>query len=102
MDSYKLRDAVAKKVLNGEIPDKYLKSLLNEGVEFSTKVLRSVDILADGRIVNHETTAKEVFEFVSKCSYYDELMVQLEDERNLYLQRAARAKNARMKIPKNE
>ncbi len=100
MNVYKLRDSVINRITNGEIPNSVLQSLLAEGVEFSTKVLRSVDILADGRVVNHVTTAKEVFEFVSKCPYYDELMVQLEDERNQYIMRAKRANNARSKIKK--
>ena len=74
LDTLTLRQEAAKKILNGEVSDKVLESIMKEDIAFSTTVLRSVDILVDGKVVPHETTAKEVFDYVKKSPYYDALM----------------------------
>ncbi len=72
-----------------------LEAILKDDIAFSTAVLRSVDILVDGKFVPHVTTAKEVFDYVKKSPYYDELMEDLEDAHNKYTMRTKRASKAR-------
>ena len=95
LDTLTLRQEAAKKILNGEVSDKVLESIMKEDIAFSTTVLRSVDILVDGKVVPHETTAKEVFDYVKKSPYYDALMEDLEDAHNKYSMQKKRARDAR-------
>lgn len=102
LENASLRKEVAIMVLNGEISDQDVECLYKGEPVFSTRVLKSFDIMADGTVRKHETTEEEVMMFVSRHQNYDELMVAIEDERNKYTQRAERAKKAREKIGKKE
>ena len=92
-----LKEEAAKRILNGNLSEEDLREIINVA-EDSRHVICSIDVYSDGSHEQHVTTEQEVFDYVCKNPYYDELMVALEDARNLYMQRVARAKHARASI----
>ncbi len=90
-----LKEEAAKIVLNGGLSNEDLETIVSVAEEKPKKLLCCIDVYDDGSFEKHTTTEKEVIWFVARSSRYDDLMVDLEDARNTYTQRAARAEKAR-------
>ncbi len=88
-------------VLSGEISEQLAEYLSRKESESANRVLRTVDVLADGSFREHKPTEEEVVAFIVKHPQYDDMLAKIKEERSKYIQRAERARKAREKVGKS-
>jgi hypothetical protein len=99
----KIKEKAATKmvVLSGEISEQLAEYLSRKESESANRVLRTVDVLADGSFREHKPTEEEVVAFIVKHPQYDDMLAKIKEERSKYIQRAERARKAREKVGKS-
>jgi hypothetical protein len=88
-------------VLTGKISEQLVEYLSRDESEPANRVLRTVDVLADGSFREHKPTEEEMVAFLSRHPQYDEIVETIKAEREKYVQRAERARKARTKVGKS-
>ena len=88
-------------VLTGKISEQLVEYLSRDESEPANRVLRTVDVLADGSFREHKPTEEEVVAFIVKHPQYDDMLAKIKEERSKYIQRAERARKAREKVGKS-
>ena len=100
IESLKLRSKVIGLINEGKVDGKTLEKLINGESIAESKVLKTLDIMSDGKTRTHETSEKEAIAFVVKSENFDEIMNSIKKEREKYLKQADRANKARKNASK--
>lgn len=101
-DSYELRNNVINMISGGKVDDKTLEQIAYGGPIETPDVLKTVDIMYDGKVRAHETTEKEVINFAARCEYFDQLIESIKLEREKYLKKKSVVEKNRKKGQKKE